>query len=238
MYDYEPEEAWKETPGGLPVDHAEPISGVLPGKAKPDRIASDEPLMEAVARGDERAFELIMIRYKNPITNFITRIIRERDRAHDLAQETFIKVYRFAPRYRPGASFSTWIYRIATNLSIEELRRRKRWAVRFTDFKQTETKDQVLANAPERRPNPRAELLRHEVGVKVRRALHSLPAKYRFPVVLRDLQGLSYQEVAKVTRLPLNTVKTRLNRGRLLLREKLRPFVNLPGEIRPMGVEK
>lgn len=82
-----------------------------------------------------------------------------------------------------------------------------------------------MSNAPETGPGPGKRLLREEIGAKVRIALHSLPQKYRFPVVLRDIQGLSYQEVAQVTRLPLNTVKTRLNRGRLLLKEKLRPFM-------------
>lgn len=226
MYDYD---RGKRSRSGTSrtkfVNSIEPISGVLPGGAKPAAISSDEPLMEAVSKGDERAFEIIMNRYKNPITNYIHRIIRERERARDLAQETFLKVFRFAPRYRPGASFSTWLYRIATNVSIEELRRKKRRSTRFIEFGRAESQELAMSNAPETGPGPGKRLLREEIGAKVRIALHSLPQKYRFPVVLRDIQGLSYQEVAQVTRLPLNTVKTRLNRGRLLLKEKLRPFM-------------
>lgn len=208
------------------MNSVEPATGVLPRReADAAGTVSDEPLMDAVRQGDERAFERLMTKYKNPITNYIHRIVRERERARDLTQETFLKVFRFAGRYRPGASFSTWLYRIATNVSIEELRRRRRWSARFIEFSRPETHEQVLANARETRPGPKANLLREEIAARVRTALYSLPPKYRFPVVLRDLQGLTYQEVAEVTRLPVNTVKTRLNRGRLLLKEKLRPFV-------------
>ena len=227
MYNYERGKARRRSGSQRKktLTQAEPASRVLAGEAAAYQVESDEPLMEAVRDGDERAFELLMNKYKNPITNYISRIVREHDRARDLAQETFIKVFRFAGRYRPGASFSTWLYRIATNTSIEELRRRKRWAARFVDFSRPEVHEQVLAGAPARGANPDGALLRKETAARVRRALYSLPVKYRFPVVLRDLQGLSYQEVAEVTRLPLNTVKTRLNRGRLLLKEKLRPYV-------------
>jgi RNA polymerase sigma-70 factor (ECF subfamily) len=204
------------------MDRAVPLTGPVPGEARRQEVPGDEPLMEAVREGDERAFEMLMTRYKTPITNYVGSIIRERDRARDLTQEVFLRVYRAAGRYRPGG-FSTWLYTIATNLAREELRRRRRWAGRLFPL---ETPDDRTAPAGQGDADASgAQLLRDETTRRVRGALHGLPPKYRIAVVLRDIQGLSYEEITGVMRLPLSTVKTRIHRGRLLLKERLRPYV-------------
>ncbi|MFQ5670608.1 MAG: sigma-70 family RNA polymerase sigma factor [Acidobacteriota bacterium] len=201
------------------------IPGRVPGRYGKKELVADEPLMEAVCRGDEKAFEMLVKRYKTPIINYVGGIIRERDRARDVAQETFLKVFRFASRYRPDGSFSTWLYAIATNLAIEELRRKKRRARYFVDSARGDVQETLLNVAPEASPDSRSRLLQDELAARVRSAIHSLPARYRFVVVLRDLQELPYRDIARTTRLRLSTVKTRLNRGRLLLKEKLRSYV-------------
>ena len=187
--------------------------------------------MAAVRLGDHEAFAHLVRRYKGPITNYARRILHDRERAEDVAQETFLRVYKFAGRYRPESPFTTWLYRIATNLSIEELRRRKRWARLAAFGKLTGAGFGTGGGDGTVVPKIQEDLIRQELTAKVRAAIHTLPPKYRFPVVLRDIQGLSYQEVADVTQLPLNTVRTRLNRGRLMLKEKLRPYLEESGRI-------
>ena len=188
-------------------------------------------MMAAVRLGDHEAFAQLVRRYKGPITNYARRILHDRERAEDVAQETFLRVYKFAGRYRPESPFTTWLYRIATNLSIEELRRRKRWARLAAFGKLTGAGFGGGGGDGTVVPKIQEDLIRQELTAKVREAIHTLPPKYRFPVVLRDIQGLSYQEVADVTQLPLNTVRTRLNRGRLMLKEKLRPYLEESGRI-------
>ena len=196
---------------------------------------AEDPDRELVARwkaGDPGAFEELVRRHESRVYRFLMRMLGDAAEAEDVAQETFLRVYKFAGRYRPESPFTTWLYRIATNLSIEELRRRKRWARLAAFGKLTGAGFGTGGGDGTVVPKIQEDLIRQELTAKVRAAIHTLPPKYRFPVVLRDIQGLSYQEVADVTQLPLNTVRTRLNRGRLMLKEKLRPYLEESGRIR------
>jgi len=213
------------------VNRAASLSRAMPGGTTAAEHGGGEPLMAAVRLGDHEAFAQLVRRYKGPITNYARRILHDRERAEDVAQETFLRVYKFAGSYRPESPFTTWLYRIATNLSIEELRRRKRWARLAAFGKLTGAGFGAGGGDGTVVPKIQEDLIRQELTAKVRAAIHTLPPKYRFPVVLRDIQGLSYQEVADVTQLPLNTVRTRLNRGRLMLKEKLRPYLEETGRI-------
>jgi RNA polymerase sigma-70 factor (ECF subfamily) len=190
---------------------------------------SDHELMAAVREGDERAFDELVRRYQAPMTGYLYRMLNDYEMALDLAQETFVRLYQNAHRYRANHSFSTYLYRIATNLAISELRRRKRWnmlsLVSFFTAKDGDEEDRAF-DLPDPRPLPEAWILREEERQIVARAVASLPEKYRAAIVLRDIQGLDYEQIAEILGVPLGTVKSRINRARSFLREKLRGYLS------------
>src|SRR5436190_14860417 len=156
----------------------------------PEEKLSDHALIEATKAGDEAAFGEIMDRYRNPITNYLYRFLNDYEEAVDLAQETFVRVYFAIDRYHTGYAFSTYVYRIATNLAISEIRRRKRRRLMsLTGLFQTEDDREVEFQPPDERPRPDAQLADDERSRVIGKAISALPEKYRVPVVLRDLQG-------------------------------------------------
>lgn len=188
----------------------------------------DHGLMAATCRGDETAFYELVRRYRTPITNYVNRMLNDYEMAVDLAQETFIRIYANAHRYRADHNFSTYIYRIATNLAISELRRRKRWKLMsvVSFFPSTDGADEGAdLDIADERPSPDAELLEDERRQAIKRAVASLPEKYRAALVLRDIEGFEYERISEILQLPLGTVKSRINRARNLLREKLRAYL-------------
>ncbi|HJQ26716.1 MAG TPA: sigma-70 family RNA polymerase sigma factor [Blastocatellia bacterium] len=188
--------------------------------------ASDHELLEAIRDGDEAAFQEIVRRYRNPITNFIYRMIDDYERSVELAQETFIRIFTSAARYQANYSFSTYIYRIASNLAISELRRRKRRKLvsLFAPFTNDDG-EAVELDPPDNNPLQDETLIRDERRKAVARAISSLPEKYRAAIVLRDVEGLSYDRIAEVLQLSEGTVKSRINRARNLLKEKLSAYI-------------
>ncbi len=188
--------------------------------------ASDHELLAAIRDGDEPAFQEIVRRYRNPITNFIYRMIDDYDRAVELSQETFLRVYTSASRYEANYSFSTYIYRIATNLAISELRRRKRR--KFVSLLSPFTNDEgeaIEIDPPDANPLQDEVMIGDERRRAVARAITSLPEKYRAAIVLRDVEGLSYEQIAATLELSEGTVKSRINRARNLLKEKLTAYI-------------
>jgi RNA polymerase sigma-70 factor (ECF subfamily) len=188
--------------------------------------ANDHELLAAIRDGDEAAFQEIVRRYRNPITNFVYRMIDDYERSVELAQETFIRVYTSASRYQANYSFSTYIYRIATNLAISELRRRKRRKMvsLFTPFTNDDG-EAIEIDPPDANPLQDEALIEGERRKAVARAITSLPEKYRAAIVLRDVEGLSYDRIAEVLKLSEGTVKSRINRARNLLKEKLSAYI-------------
>jgi len=189
---------------------------------------SDHGLLEATRVGDEAAFAELVRRYRNQITNFIYRMIDDYETSVDLAQETFMRVYCAADRYQSNYAFSTYIYRIAANLAISELRRRKRRRlVSLTSFFQSRKGADELCefDPPDVRPLQDAALVEHERRVAVARAIATLPDKYRAPLVLRDVEGRSYEEIACILEMSEGTVKSRINRARAFLRDKLQSYL-------------
>src|SRR5215471_12865453 len=162
--------------------------------------ATDHALLEGTLAGDEDAFAELVARYRNQITSYIYRIVNDYDTAVDLAQETFLRVYRAAGRYQTTHAFSTYIYRIATNLAISELRKRKRRRlVSLTGLLASPEGEEVRDfDAPDGRPLPDANLVDSEQRRVVKRAIATLPEKYRAPLVLRDVEGKSYDEIAAI----------------------------------------
>ena len=187
---------------------------------------SDHELIAAAKAGDEDAFAEIVSRYKNPITNFLYRFLNDYEEAVDLAQETFVRVYFALDRYHTDFAFSTYIYRIATNLAISEIRRRKRRSLlSLTGLFQSSDEETVEFQPPDKRSLQDANLEEDERSKVVAKAIETLPPKYRLPIVLRDVEGKSYEEVAAILELGLGTTKSRINRGRGLLKEKLRDHI-------------
>ncbi len=172
----------------------------------------DHDLMRRVQQGDMVAFNQIVNRYKDRIMNVIFRMISSREEAEDIVQEAFIRVYQHRDSFDFKHCLSTWMYTIALNLARNELRKRKRF--KFLDIFDMQGKENEISVEMRLPTNlPKA----------IEKAVNSLPEKYKLAFVLRDMQELSYDEVAKVMNIPLGTVKSRVNRARSMLREKLRP---------------
>ena len=189
---------------------------------------TDHRLLEATRTGDEAAFAELMRRYRNQITNYVYRMTNDYDLAVDLAQETFMRVYAAADRYRTSFAFSTYIYRIATNLAISELRRRKRRRlVSLTSFfrERESPSDSYELEMPDAGPLQDATYVEDERRAAVARAIATLPEKYRAPRVLRDVEEQSYEEIALILQMNEGTVKSRINRARTFLRDKLQAYL-------------
>ncbi|MEO6726869.1 MAG: sigma-70 family RNA polymerase sigma factor [Blastocatellia bacterium] len=187
----------------------------------------DHSLLAATLIRDEAAFRELVRRYQNQITNYVYRMLDDYDRAVDLAQETFIRVYRSADRYQATFSFSTYIYRIAHNLAISELRQRKRRRlIPLPSFFSDKDSEEIEVEIEDKRQVMADDaMIATERQAAVRRAITSLPEKYRAALVLCDIEEKSYEEISEVLDLPVGTVKSRINRARNLLKDKLREYL-------------
>lgn len=212
---------------GAAVSMAAPEEVVGRAAVVPVEEMDDHALLEATRTGDELAFQELVRRYRNPITNFVYRMLNDYDRAVDLAQETFVRVYMSAERYQATYSFSTYIYRIASNLAITDLRQRKRRSlIPIPSFFSDKDGDEMEIELPDTRQTLADDaMIEDERRKAVSRAIASLPEKYRAAVVLRDIEGRSYEEISEVLGLSDGTVKSRINRARNLLKEKLKDFL-------------
>ncbi|WP_155987787.1 RNA polymerase sigma factor SigW [Gorillibacterium massiliense] len=170
--------------------------------------------------GDRRAFEEIVDLYKDKMYHLAYRMLGSANEAEDIAQETFLRVYTNLHRYDENQKFSTWIYRIATNLCIDKLRKRKAVYSLDAEMPDGEGSD-WYSMLPGNEPTPENELLLTETQENIRNAIDTLPEKYKSVVVLRYIQDMSLQEIGDVLDMPVTTVKTRVHRGREFLRKKL-----------------
>lgn len=169
---------------------------------------SDNDCMGALGTGDELGLSEIVRRYQLPLTRYLARIVNDAERARDLAQETFLKIFRHRAAYRTSARFATWLFHIARNVARDELRARRR---RISPSTGESSEDAAAVEADVER--------RVETREVVVRALERLSARDRALILLRDVDGLSYEEVAEKVNLPVGTVKSGLNRARRRFRE-------------------
>jgi len=176
---------------------------------------SDRELFNKITEDDERAFSLFVDRYKNRLYNFIFRIIPEKETSEDILQETFLRVYKQRKNYSPDYALSTWVYTIALNLVRSELRKRKLRRFTSLDFLKEEADIELPDNV-----NPEPGILKP----LLEKAIRNLPGEYRLAFVLCDIERLPYNEIAEIMRVPVGTVKSRINRARSILREKLLPY--------------
>ena len=209
----------------MALDKFEKQSAEVLQSTVPIENLSDHQLIEAVKAGDEAAFGEIMRRYRSPITNYIFRFLNDYEEAVDIAQETFVRVYFALERYHTDYAFSTYIYRIATNLAISEIRKRKRRKLlSMTGLFQYDEEDAQDFNPPDEKLLPDENLIENEQSRTIAKAISTLPEKYRAPIVLREVEGKSYDEIAEILELGLGTTKSRISRARKLLREKLQSY--------------
>ena len=192
---------------------------------------TDNDLLQAFINGNEQAFQLIVRRYTDPIVNYVNSMIGDYDMAVDLAQETFIRVFQNARRYERKYQFSTWIYRIATNLAIDEIRcRKRRGRFFFMNAFPNYERDDIKLEISDGKPAQDEVLCNRELRGTLTQAISCLPPKYRTVFILKEVHELSYPEIAEILDESEGTVKSRLHRAKLLLREKLGHILHQPAE--------
>jgi RNA polymerase sigma-70 factor (ECF subfamily) len=181
--------------------------------------------MAEAAEGNERAFTELVNRYKSRVVNLVSRLLNDREASDDICQEVFVRVFLHRKNYRRGAKFSTWLFTIAANLAKNEIRRRKR----RRNWTSLDEMQETLHDSSLQLMDPRAN---REGDVEVRQlqgvvgaAIATLPERYRSALVLRDIEGLAYEDIAQVLRIPGGTVRSRINRARLMLKKKLEPML-------------
>lgn len=202
------------TISGLPEEHIADASELA------DR--SDEELIAAYQQGLEEAFDVLVSRFKDPLTNFVYRFLGDFDECDDVVQETFVRVFRNKHLYKPQAKFSTWIYTIAANLAKTRLRQQeRRRTLSFSPMWRKED-DQRDYDIPDTRYAADRDAESALTNERIQKALNAISAKYREVVILRDIQELSYEEIVEVTGLKIGTVKSRINRGRAMLQKLLK----------------
>ena len=180
-------------------------------------MQTDDALIQRVAEGDDDAFREIVERFKDPLVNYLTHILRSRDRAEEVAQDAFVRLYRSASKYRMQQTLRPYLYRIATNLVVSAIRRERRWSVLLPRLRASSTPSV---------PWPDRGVLDSEIQNKVAAALDDLPVRYRGPLVLFEIEEWSYAEIAAALGLRVGTVKSRISRARDLMRRRLAPWWN------------
>ena len=182
-------------------------------------IFTDEELISRFQNGDEQAYIELVNRYKDKLINFIFNYLGDLESSEDVVQETMIKLYQKKHYYKEIAKFSTWLYTIAKNLANTELRKRKQ---RKTTLLSQFSKDDKTYELPSNDPEPGQEIQTDIVNKIIRDAIDQLSEKFKIVIVLRDIQGLSYEEISEIINVPIGTVKSRINRARLQLQVELK----------------
>jgi RNA polymerase sigma-70 factor (ECF subfamily) len=192
--------------------------------------AADALLIERIKQGDQRAFEMLVVKYQRRIERLIGRMVRDVDLVQDIAQETFIRAYRAIPQFRGESAFYTWLYRIAVNTAKKALVDLKRdpivtesaYAGRDEDGDETSRVENELSDGE----TPDALLATKEIAVAVNSAIDALSEDLRQAITLREIEGLSYEEIAGVMDCPIGTVRSRIFRAREAIAERLRPLLD------------
>lgn len=194
----------------------------MPSKSYAD--VSDQQVVLFAQEGREDAYRELIRRYERPVYSLIYRMVRDNETAEDLAQETFIKVLNHIDRYRPEFKFSSWLFKIANNITIDHLRRRQLDTISIEGSPDAVTGESMRATAVTVRSggeSPLEEMESRELGAAIETAIAKLRPEYRACIILRHVEDYSYDEIAEIVKLPLGTVKTYIHRARQELREHL-----------------
>jgi len=181
----------------------------------------DQFLIARARKGDNIAFEAIVNRYKNQVFTSAFFIMGNGHDASDAAQEVFLKIYKSLHKFGGRSKFSTWLFRLTTNTCIDLIRKRKRYTNKTTELYLERDKEFISSFNLKGPSSVEREFIRSEDRKKIIKSIIFLPLKYRVPIVLRDIYGYSYREIAKLLKLPLGTIKCNIFRGRRLLRDIL-----------------
>ena len=197
---------------------------LLPGE-KP--VDGDAMLVERAVAGDQKAFELLVIKYQRRIQRLIGRMVRDVDLVEDIAQETFIRAYRALAQFRGEAQFYTWLYRIAVNTAKKALMDLKRNPTVSENFFKSGDDDETsrLENGLTSSETPDAVLASKEIAEMVNAAMEALPEELRQAITLREIEGLSYEEISEAMNCPIGTVRSRIFRAREAISEKVKPLL-------------
>ena len=189
-------------------------------------LEPDAALMLRVKRGDVRAFEELVEKYKQPVTNVISRSLRDPSEAEDLAQNVFVQVFKSAHRYQATAKFSTWLFTIARNLCLNEIRRRSRHPADSLDDSQSDSENHPARQFEDIKTfSPTDHVLQNELEQKIKEALSQLPENQRTAILLCREEELSYEDISEVLGCSLSATKSLIHRGRETLKEKLKPYL-------------
>jgi len=185
----------------------------------------DQELVERAQKGDKRAFELLVMKYQRKLARLLSRMVRDPAEIEDITQESFIKAYRALPQFRGESAFYTWLYRIAVNTAKNYLVARGRRAPTTTEFSSEEAEGFEDAELLRDIATPDAELQTKQIANAVNKAVEALPEELRTAITLREIEGLSYEEIAQMMDCPIGTVRSRIFRAREAIAEKIRPML-------------
>jgi RNA polymerase sigma-70 factor (ECF subfamily) len=185
----------------------------------------DQQLVERVQRGDKRAFDLLVSKYQRKLGRLLSRFIRDPSEVEDVTQEAFIKAYRALPGFRGESAFYTWLYRIGINTAKNHLVAMGRRAPTSTELDAEEAEGVEAGEQLRDLNTPENQMMSQQVGDTVNQTLQELPEELRTAITLREIEGLSYEEIATVMRCPVGTVRSRIFRAREAVAQKLRPLL-------------
>lgn len=184
----------------------------------------DEDLIALVQQGQRKPYDILVNRYKDRLFNFILRMVANPTKAEELTQETLIRAYINADKYREIAKFSTWLFTIATNLVRNDIRKEKRKPTTIT-LDPAPDEDRIPVDPADLNSNPSDEIQRQELADIIALAASQIPEKYRTPFLLREIEEMSYEEIQEATGLKLGTVRSRINRARTRFRKAIKPLL-------------
>jgi RNA polymerase sigma-70 factor (ECF subfamily) len=185
----------------------------------------DRQLVERARLGDKRAFELLVEKYQRRLHRLLSRMVRDADEVDDIAQETFIKAYRALPNFRGDAAFYTWLYRIGVNTAKNYLVTRKKAMPTISDQSYGDDDEPDERLVAQDISTPETELQSKQVAMAVNQVVETLPEELRTAITLREMEGLSYEEIAELMGCPIGTVRSRIFRAREAIAAKLRPML-------------
>jgi len=185
----------------------------------------DQQLVERAQRGDKHAFELLVAKYQRKLGRLLSRFIRDPAEVEDVAQEAFIKAYRALPSFRGDSAFYTWLYRIGINTAKNYLVAMGRRAPTTTEFDSEEAENFEDGDQLRDLNTPEAELMTRQIAATVNQAMEELPEELRTAITLREIEGMSYEDIANVMNCPIGTVRSRIFRARETIADRLRPLL-------------
>jgi RNA polymerase sigma-70 factor, ECF subfamily len=187
----------------------------------------DQQLVERVQRGDKQAFGLLVSKYQRKLARLLSRMIRDPAEVEDVTQEAFIKAYRALPSFRGDSAFYTWLYRIGINTAKNYLMSQGRRAPTSTPTDSEEAESMEDGDALRDIDTPERLMMTRQIGETVNAAMDALPEELRTAIVLREIEGLSYEEIASVMDCPIGTVRSRIFRAREAISERIRPMLDI-----------